>query len=180
MSVEVQRATIACNVCGAGVTELRRGRCWACYMRWSEARPVGRGATCTVCFEKRRDQLRLVELHGRSLPLCHGCAARITRLLEIPGSVDTIRRALRRERRDGDRRDDKPDHRIFPRERRVGERRGPPRGARPDADPLVDPAALDDMIIELLEEDMEEIEQTFVKGARPVKDPAEAEPSAKG
>ena len=102
-------------------------------------------------------------------------------MIETGASVDNIRRALRRERRDGDRRGDKLDHRIFPRERRVGERRGPPRDAHPDGDPLIDPAALDDMIIELLEEDMEEIEQTFVKGARPVKDPAEADhPSAKG
>jgi hypothetical protein len=31
-------------VAEAGVTELRRGRCWGCYMRWAESRPVGRGA----------------------------------------------------------------------------------------------------------------------------------------
>src|SRR4249920_669923 len=106
MSVEVERATLPCQVCGAGVAELRRGRCWGCYMRWSESRPVGRGATCTVCFEKRRSQLRLVELHNRSLPLCHGCASRIGRMDEIPPSVEGIRKALKRNRRDGERRDD--------------------------------------------------------------------------
>ena len=84
MSVEVERATLPCGVCGAGVTELRRGRCWGCYMRWAESRPVGRGAACTVCGEKRRAQLKLVELQGRSLPFCHGCAAQVMRLPEVP------------------------------------------------------------------------------------------------
>jgi hypothetical protein len=163
MSVEVQRATVACNVCRAEVTELRRGRCWGCYTRWADARPVGRGAVCTVCYEKRRDQLKLIELHGRSLPLCHGCTARIGRLGDVPTTVDGIRQALRRERRDADRRDNKLDHRIFPRERRVGERRTPPReGARPDTDPHMD-SGLDDVIIELAEVDLEEVEQTYVR-----------------
>ena len=172
MSVEVDqtvRATVACNVCGAQVSELRRGRCWGCYARWAESRPVGRGAVCTLCFEKRRDQLKLVELHGRSLPLCHGCGARVGRLSVIPTTIDGIRRALRRDRRDGDRRADKLDHRIFPRERRVGERREP-REARPDTDPGI--AAehlgpdLEEVIIELHESELEEVEQTFVRGRR--------------
>ena len=84
MSVEVERATLPCGVCGAAVTELRRGRCWGCYTRWAESRPVGRGASCIVCGEKRRAQLKLVELHGRSLPFCHGCAAQVMRLPEVP------------------------------------------------------------------------------------------------
>jgi hypothetical protein len=119
---------------------------------------------CTVCYEKRRDQLKLIELHGRSLPLCHGCTARIGRLGDVPTTVDAIRAALRRERRDADRRDNKLDHRIFPRERRVGERRTPPRDAtRPDTDPRMADPGLDDVIIELAEVDMEEIEQTYVR-----------------
>ena len=32
-----------CNVCGAAVTELRRGRCWGCYTRWVEIAPGGAG-----------------------------------------------------------------------------------------------------------------------------------------
>src|ERR1035438_10828460 len=40
MSVEVDRATLPCSVCGAAVTELRRGRCWGCYTRWAES-PIG-------------------------------------------------------------------------------------------------------------------------------------------
>jgi hypothetical protein len=166
MSVEVERATVACGTCSAQVIELRRGRCWGCYTRWVESRPVGRGATCTVCFEKRRDQLKLVELHGRSMPLCHGCAARIARMDDIPDSIETLRGSLRRDRRTADKRTGKMDHRIFPRERRVGERRSPPRGVFPANDPSYENTMLADMeeiIVELAEADMEEVEQTQVR-----------------
>jgi hypothetical protein len=170
MSVEVERATLSCGTCGAQVTELRRGRCWGCYSRWVEARPVGRGATCTVCFEKRRDQLKLVELHGRSVPLCHGCSARVMRMDEIPETVEGMRNLLRRDRRLADKRTGtKIDHRIFPRERRVGERRSPPRGAFADTDPRLEQTMLADMeeiIVELQEADMEEVEQTVVREER--------------
>jgi hypothetical protein len=174
MSVEVERATVACGTCGAQVIELRRGRCWGCYTRWVESRPVGRGATCTVCFEKRRDQLKLVELHGRTLPLCHGCSARVTRMDDIPESIDTLRAALRRDRRYADKRTGKMDHRIFPRERRVGERRNPPRSAFADTDPRMEATLLADMeeiIVELQEADMEEVEQTQVRESRPATPP---------
>jgi hypothetical protein len=166
MSVEVERATMACGTCGAQVVELRRGRCWGCYTRWVESRPVGRGATCTVCFEKRRDQLKLVELHGRTAPLCHGCSARVLRMDDIPETIEGIRNALRRDRRLADKRSGKLDHRIFPRERRVGERREPPRTAFADTDPRMDATMLADMeeiIIELQAADMEEVEQTIVR-----------------
>ena len=163
MSVEVDRATLPCNVCGAAVTELRRGRCWGCYNRWVESRPVGRGASCTVCSEKRRNQLKLVELKGRSLPFCHGCAAQLLKLLEIPDTVEELRHILRRERRDNDRRHGKADGRIFPRERRVGERRGPVRDAFADTDPRIKMPEYDDLIIELKEVEMEEVEQTSVR-----------------
>lgn len=166
MSVEVERATIACGVCGAQVGELRRGRCWGCYIRWADARPVGRGAACTICFEKRREQLKLIELHGRSLPFCHGCAARIGKLPAIPSTVEAVRRALQRDRRDADRRAGKLDHRIFPRERRVGERRGPPRSAKPDTNPHIPASDLEEIIIELDAAEMEEVEQTSVRSAR--------------
>ena len=166
MSVEVERATLPCGVCGAAVTELRRGRCWGCYMRWAESRPVGRGAACTVCGEKRRAQLKLVELQGRSLPFCHGCAAQVMRLPErprddrgaAPGAAP--RPAGRRPARGG-----KVDHRIFPRERRVGERRGPMRDAFADTDPRIKMAdlQLDDAIIELGDADLVEGDQTQVR-----------------
>lgn len=171
MSVEVERATIPCNVCGAHVSELRRGRCWGCYTRWVEARPVGRGAACLICFEKRRDQLKIMELHTRSVPICHGCGARILRLENIPDTIDGVRLALKRDRRELDRRDDGLDRRIFPRERRVGERRGPPRegeGAPSEtgvgAGVYLAPDDFDDVIIELVDDDLEIIEQTTVNG----------------
>lgn len=167
MSVEVERATLPCSVCGAAVSELRRGRCWGCYMRWAENRPVGRGAACVVCGEKRRAQLKLVELQRRSLPFCHGCAAQVMRLPELPPTVEELRHALRRDRRAADRRGDaaKQDHRIFPRERRVGERRGPSRDAFADTDPGIKLAhlQLDEVILELGEGDLEPSDQTQVR-----------------
>jgi hypothetical protein len=163
MSVEVDRATLPCNVCGAAVTELRRGRCWGCYNRWAESRPVGRGANCTVCGEKRRVQLKLLELKGRSLPFCHGCAALVIKLPDVPDTVEELRLLLRRDRRHDDRRHGKIDQRIFPRERRVGERRGPVRDAFADTDPRIRMPEYDDLIIELKETELEEVEQTSVR-----------------
>ena len=112
-----------CEACGAKVGELRRGRCWGCYLKWSEARPVGMGASCVVCNERRRDNLRMAELLGRSQPICHTCATRAFKLVPMPRSLEGIRERLERERRAEERRTGKRDHRIFSRERRVGERR---------------------------------------------------------
>src|SRR6185295_10966399 len=153
--VEVQRATITCHVCRAEVTELRRGRCWGCYSRWVEARPVGRGAACLVCFEKRRDELKMMELLGRSVPMCHGCAARIIRLDQIPATMSALRKALRRDRREGDRRTGGLDRRIPTRDAGAA--------AAPADDHLPD---LNDVIIELEEADLEIVEQTTVKGGQ--------------
>jgi hypothetical protein len=163
MSVEVEIATISCCVCGARVSELRRGRCWGCYSQWVEQRPVGRGASCAICQEKRRDHLRLVELHNKSVPLCHICAARTLKLGDVPSSLEALRSALRRDRRAQDRRSDGLDRRIFPRERRVGERRGTPRARRGDTDPSISLPDFDDLVIEVQEADIEAIEQTQVK-----------------
>jgi hypothetical protein len=128
-----------------------------------------------VCQEKRRNQLKLVELKGRSMSFCHGCAAQVLRLAEVPDSIDELRHALRRERRDGDRRDGETiDQRIFPRERRVGERRGPSREAYADTDPNMRLSEFDDVVIELAEDDMEDVEQTQVRAklvAGPAADP---------
>lgn len=163
MSVEVQRATIACSVCAAQVTELRRGRCWGCYTRWAESRPVGRGASCPICYEKRRDQLKMVELHSRSVPLCHGCAARVVRMDPIPPTIDEIRRSLQRERREEDRRGGGADRRIFPRERRVGERRTPPRDRIPDTDPAMRLPDFGEVLLELQDAEINVSEQTGVR-----------------
>lgn len=165
MSVQVEQPTIPCNVCGAEVIELRRGRCWGCYTRWAESRPVGRGAVCTICREPRRDQLKLIEVLARTLPFCHSCAARTMRIDPLPTTLDEIRRALRRDRRDADRRVGAGDHRIFPRERRVGERREPARDVH-DTDPNIRLADFDEVVIELGDGDLEVVEQTEVRERR--------------
>jgi hypothetical protein len=100
------------------------------------------------------------------MPLCHGCGARIARMDDVPESIDGLRQALRRDRRTADKRTGKLDHRIFPRERRVGERRNPPRSAAPAGDPSYENtmlADMDEIIVELAEADMEEVEQTQVR-----------------
>jgi hypothetical protein len=154
-----------CEVCGAQVRELRRGRCWGCYTRWVEARPVGLGASCRFCGERRNAYLRSIELLGSWAPACHNCAARIAKLEPMPPSMVGVREALRRERRDLDRRAARqPDQRSAPFERRSGERRHAARRAGTDAvvsamsghqlgpslhesAPVVD----DDMVVEMVE-----------------------------
>lgn len=173
MSVEIERATLPCGVCGAQVVELRRGRCWGCYTRWGESRPVGKGAACVICHEQRRSELRLVELQMKSRALCHSCAGRIGRMDSVPTSINAIRLVLERERRSGDRRDEGDDRRIFPRERRVGERRAPPRtGPNENTDPHILSPDFEDIIIELVDADLESVEQTQVRERNPPPPPA--------
>jgi hypothetical protein len=164
MSIEIERETLPCGVCGARVHELRRGRCWGCYSRWAELRPVGRGAACAICHERRRDHLRLIEVHNRSLPSCHTCAAKVVKLFPVPETIEGIRQTLRRDRRACERRGAGVDQRIFPRERRVGDRRRPPRaGGFADTDPAILLAAVDDLVIEIGDGDMEVVEATQVR-----------------
>ena len=179
MSVEIERATMPCGVCGAQVSELRRGRCWGCYTRWGESRPVGKGAACVICHERRRSELRLVELQTKTHPLCHSCAGRIARLDNVPRTINAIRVLLDRERRARDRRGEEAvDHRIFPRERRVGERRAPPRATgTSDTDPHIRLADFDEIVIELVEADIESVEQTMVRERQPAEAAASADSS---
>jgi len=132
-----------CEVCNAEVNELRRGRCWGCYNRWVDARPVGLGARCCICGERRREQLRGIELLGSWLPMCFGCSGRAMRLEPLPQTLGGIRSALERERRETERRRGKKDTRVFQYDRRHGDRRE----GRPEIDDkwfLID----DDMIVE--------------------------------
>lgn len=164
MSIEVERATIACGTCGAQVTELRRGRCWGCYTKWADARPVPRGGSCVVCEDRRRDNLRMAELHRRSVVLCHICAARTLKLGKVPPSIDGLRKVLLRDRRANDRRGDGLERRIFPRERRVGDRRGPPRACTAaDTNPGFVMPDFEDIVIEIQDADIESVEQTLVR-----------------
>jgi hypothetical protein len=132
-----------CDVCGAKVNEVRRGRCWGCYNRWAELRPVGIGARCVVCGERRRRVLRSVELLGVWQPTCFNCHGQVQALDPVPPTLSDVREALERERRRIDRRAGKSDTRVFRYERRVGERRG---GVVGDEWATID----DDMIVEII------------------------------
>lgn len=113
-----------CEVCHAKVPELRRKRCWGCYTAWVEAKPIGTNALCTFCGERRREVLRQVELLRQWVVSCHNCAALALPLSPMPQSLDELRIALVRERRDAERRAGRGDSRVFRRERRGLERRG--------------------------------------------------------
>jgi hypothetical protein len=106
-----------------------------------EARPVGLGARCTTCNEKRRRFLKTVELFGSWKPMCFNCHGVIGLLDPMPQTITLLKEAVSRERRKRDRRWGKPDSRVFVYERRVGERRS----ERESELPLVD----DEMIIEV-------------------------------
>jgi hypothetical protein len=142
----------ACEVCRAKVAELRRGRCWGCYSRWVDARPVGIGARCTTCTEKRRRVLSTVELFGSWRPLCFNCAGQVLHLDPMPPTLEALKEAVSRERRKLDRRLGKPDTRVFRYERRVGERR---------ADRTEYAAIDDEMIVEVTVEPSDSVEVDF-------------------
>lgn len=159
---EKERPVFACGLCGARVNELRRGRCWGCYSNWSETRPVGKGAACVVCDERRRENLRVVEVHNRSLPMCHLCAYRANRLEPVPLTIEGLRMMLRRDRRATDRRGGAMDTRVFPRERRDDERRRPPREQTSTADVHSLPVLNLDDVLELDVQDIDILEVTTV------------------
>lgn len=125
---------LSCEACGTRVSALRRGRCQVCYLRWTEARPVGLGAACVVCGERRHDNLRSVEFQRKWLPFCHNCATKTFRMQPIPRTVEAIRQALSRDRRWQERRVGRKDNRLFPSNRRADERReaGPPKKSASD------------------------------------------------
>lgn len=113
----------SCDVCAAQVQEVRRGRCWGCYSRWVEARPVGFGARCVCCADRRRRLLKTVELYGVWQPMCFSCSGQVLTLDPMPANIAELKVAISRERRGPERRFGKADTRIFRYERRVGERR---------------------------------------------------------
>ena len=94
-----RRAEGRCGGCGQGATHMRRGLCSACYARWVRARPVGLGASCAACADRRIDHLRHYELRGLWVVLCHNCCARGERVAPAARSLDALLLALRRERR---------------------------------------------------------------------------------
>lgn len=143
--------THVCEVCGARVATLRRGRCWICYVRWADARPVGLGASCAICFDRRRDNLRMVEFQGSWTPMCHNCSSKALQLTPMPRTLEGVRQRLCRDRRWRERRVGKKDHRIFAIERRRDARRDAPR------DETSEWLDAEDLIIEMREaENLEE------------------------
>jgi hypothetical protein len=104
----------------------RRGRCRRCYDRWVRARPVGLGAWCNACGDRRYGALRHFELRKTWVVLCGSCAQRAEMLDPLPFSVAGLRLKLHRERRWGDRRGEAvgaPKRMRFGNERRDGDRR---------------------------------------------------------
>jgi len=126
---------------------------------------VGKGAACTICGERRRAELRLIELHGRSHAFCHSCSGKLSRIDAVPPTLAGVRALLTRERRTGERRGEGVDRRIFPRERRVGERRVPPRTGKGDTDPHIALPDLEEIVIEIEAAELEPVEQTMVRQA---------------
>ena len=144
--------THVCEVCGARVATLRRGRCWICYVRWTDARPVGLGAACAVCFDRRRDNLRMLEFQGSWVPMCHNCSSKMLQLAPTPRTLEGVRQRLGRDRRWKERRTGKKDHRIFAVDRRRDEQRET--GVR---DPEIEWLDAEDLIVEIRETgDLEE------------------------
>ena len=144
-----------CDVCGARVATLRRGRCWICYVRWTDARPVGLGASCAVCNDRRRENLRMVEFQGSWRPMCHNCAGKLLQLAPTPRSIEAVRERLSRDRRWRERRTGKKDHRIFAVERRQGHRRDL-------RDSEVEWLDAEDLIVEMIEEELSKEEPTRI------------------
>ena len=118
-----------------------------------------------MCDERRRDNLRLVELHSRSVTLCHICAARTLKLAKIPGTLDELAPcAPARSSRRTIGAETAASVAIFPRERRVGDRRGPPRAScLTDTNPGFVMPDFEDIEIEIQDADIEIVEQTLVR-----------------
>ena len=123
---------VRCGGCGEPppVREtLRRGRCSRCYDKWVRARPVGAGANCVGCGNRRREQLRHYEVGmrlnatgGRWTVLCHNCSASADGFKPAPRTLDALCQRLARDRRWQERRYDHA-HRDPHAERRAYELR---------------------------------------------------------
>ncbi|MCS6914362.1 MAG: hypothetical protein RMK29_06455 [Myxococcales bacterium] len=99
--------------------------CSNCYDEWLRTRPVGLGARCQSCGDRRRVHLRHFELQRGFVVLCHNCTARAQALPLLPRSPEGLLERLQRERRCGERRrlaqgPQGPERRV--RERRLGAR----------------------------------------------------------
>jgi hypothetical protein len=151
-----------CGGCGQppGDQPLRRGRCSNCYEKWVRARPVGAGAGCVSCGNRRRDHLRHYEVGlrlnaagGRWTVLCHNCASAADKLRTPPRSVDALCERLSRDRRWHDRRYDLA-HVDPHAERRAGDER---HDRRLNLRELFDATELAEELVIELEADYEQV-----------------------
>ncbi len=165
---------VRCGACGespAPNQTLRRGRCHNCYDAWVRARPIGLGASCGGCAERRLLHLRYYEINlrsntpdGRWIVLCHNCCAAADRLMPAPRSIEGLRMRLGRDRRWGDRRAEAVGGRITRDggiERRLQSRRTLPMSG--ETFELSD----DELVIEL-EADYEEVGEDQIAGSEEV------------
>ena len=160
---------VRCGGCNRPPTDgpLRRGRCTRCYEAWAKARPVGVGASCAACDDRRMIHLRHWELSlrgnapgGRWLVLCHNCVAAADAMDPPPRSIEGLKMRLARERRWGDRRAEavgRPSARDAAYERRAGDRRESPRNL----------PYLDEMVIEM-EAEFEEVTDDQIESSEEV------------
>lgn len=159
---------VRCGGCGEPPVDaaLRRGRCPRCYDAWCKARPVGVGAACAACEDRRLSHLRYWELGvrgnapgGRWVILCHNCVAAAEKMEPPPRSLDGLKMRLARDRRWGDRRAEsvgRPRVRDPRFERRDGERRR-----------SLHPAYLDEVLVEM-EADYEEVTDDQIESSEEI------------
>lgn len=93
-----------CFKCGTTDRKLRRALCAPCYEQWLLQRPIGVGAACLRCGDRRRAHLRHFELVRGFVVLCHNCVAEAAALAPLPRSAEGLLERLSRERREGERR----------------------------------------------------------------------------
>lgn len=77
--------------------------CAGCYDQWLRDKPIGVGAACQCCGDRRRLHLRFFELQRSFVVLCHNCTAR-AQAMPAQRSAEALLERLGRERRQRDRR----------------------------------------------------------------------------
>ncbi len=157
---------VRCGGCGEPPEPgraLRRGRCDRCYDAWVRARPIGLGASCAGCEDRRRVHLRYYEIGlqtnvpgGRWVVLCHNCVAFAESIKPPARSIEGLKMRLYRDRRWGNRRSARPGARDGGLERRGGDRRKDPRAILDGNELIVEePLPIEDEQIIELEADYE-------------------------
>lgn len=96
----VTSITGTCSKCQE-FSNLRRNLCPHCYVRWLRSRPIGVGACCTGCGDRRLVHLQYVELQQGFAVVCRNCAAQLEREGgPPPADEEEVRALLQRERRE--------------------------------------------------------------------------------